>query len=99
MLGQTDDAIEGVVKAAPVSADAAPTDSPNFKHRTLPVVNLSDDEVEAYEKNPNHKPKLDYKPKGKKSQPSKHCVVRASFLTVCSCDTERNRLHSIINHF
>jgi hypothetical protein len=57
-----------VVKAAPFATDAS--QPINIKLRTLPVVNLSDDEVIAYENNPANKPKMDFKPSGKKAQPS-----------------------------
>lgn len=42
-----------------------------FKSMQMPVVNVSAAEIEAYEKDPANKPKIDFKPRGVRAQLSK----------------------------
>jgi hypothetical protein len=67
----------GVVKAVPILADEKSAEFVKMNHRTAPVINLSEDEVIAYEKDPVFKPKLDYKPTGKNAQPSQLKILTA----------------------
>lgn len=60
-----------------VPADAVPLQSETVdqyepKIMRMPVVNMSEAEIKAYENNPIYKPKLDSKPTGKKAQPSNY---------------------------
>jgi hypothetical protein len=59
----------GVVKA--VSKQSVPVEKYEFKTMVLPMVNMSQEEIDAYERNPANKPKIDSQPTGKKAQPSK----------------------------
>jgi hypothetical protein len=43
-------------------------DQYKFKSILMPVVNLSAAEIEAYEKNPANKPKIDFRPRGIRPQ-------------------------------